>query len=428
MNEVQLPQETLKNLEKKYSLQFEELKKRNLSLDMTRGKPGTEQLNLTNELDGILRGEYFSSSNMDTRNYGGLDGLPEAKELFAPVLGVDKEEMIVAGNSSLTLMYQYIDCVFNHGAFNHGTSGKESAWKNIPEASFLCPVPGYDRHFSICEFLGIKMIPVPLLEDGVDLGVIQSLLKSDKSICGMWSVPKYSNPGGVVYSHENIEGLCEILKLARPEFRLMWDNAYAVHDLPEHPKELSPVLALAKKYGVEDKVVLFGSTSKITFAGAGVAFCAMSMKNRSTFTNYISYQTIGPDKINQLRHVAFFKNFENLKQHMKKHSEILKPKFEAVLSALESEFSEYPFLKWTTPEGGYFISVDTLPGLASEVVSLCDEMGVKITPAGATYPYRKDPHNTNIRLAPSFPEIKQIRMAMEAFTTAVGLASTRKLL
>jgi DNA-binding transcriptional MocR family regulator len=420
MNEAQLPLETLQKLYKSYSEKFEDLKKRNLALDMTRGKPGAEQLDLTNALDGILQGSYMAASDTDTRNYGGLVGILEARELFAPVLSVEVDEMIVGGNSSLSLMYQYMD-----HAFHHGTTDKKNAWKDIPNVAFLCPVPGYDRHFSICEFLGIRMIPVPLHEDGPDLQVIETLLKEDPGICGMWSVPKYSNPGGVVYSPENIEGLCKLFQLARPEFRLMWDNAYALHDLVDHPEELAPVLSIAKKYGTEDKVVLFGSTSKITFAGAGVAFCGMSRANRSSFINYLSFQTIGPDKINQLRHVKFFGTTENIRAHMKKHKDILVPKFDTVISALESACTEYPFLTWTRPKGGYFVSVYTQPGLASEVVSLCAELGVKITPAGATYPYGKDPENSNIRLAPSFPDIQQIELAMEAFTTAVGLASTR---
>lgn len=418
-----ITKETLLNLHSSYEQKFSELKEKKLSLDMTRGKPGSEQLQLTNTLDGLLEGNYLSDSGVDTRNYGGLDGLIETKELFSKVLSVEVDETIIGGNSSLTLMYQYIDLCHNHGILD-----KDSAWKNITAATFICPVPGYDRHFAICEFMGIKMIPLPLNEDGPDLNLLENIVKNNSSVCGIWAVPKYSNPGGVVYSDDNIKGICEILKNTRSEFRLMWDNAYALHDLIDKPKELAPILKVAKELNVEDKVVLFGSTSKITFAGAGVSFCGMSKKNVSSFLNYLSYQTIGPDKVNQLRHLRFFNDFSSLKNHMNKHKEILLPKFNAVLSALESEFTEYPFLKWTKPEGGYFISVDTLPGLASEVVSLCAEMGVKITPAGATYPYGKDPNNSNIRLAPSFPSIDQIKLAMKAFTTAVGLSTTKKLL
>jgi DNA-binding transcriptional MocR family regulator len=418
--------ETLASLKQEYLSQFESLKSKGLTLDMTRGKPGSEQLDLSNELGNMVHTDYRTPSGIDVRNYGGLDGIPEAKSLFAPVLDVDPDEVIVGGNSSLTMMYQYID-----HAFHHGVDGMESAWKHIPDGpSFLCPVPGYDRHFSICEFLGIRMIPVPLTVNGPDIEVIEEHLKNDKSICGMWCVPKYSNPGGVVYGQECIESLAEVLTHTRPDFRLMWDNAYALHDLVENPAPLHSILSACKKVKTEDKVILFGSTSKITFAGAGVAFSGMTRKNLSSFIHYLSFQTIGPDKLNQLRHVTFFKNTENLKEHMKKHRDILQPRFSAVLEKLKSSFrgDTASFASWTEPKGGYFISVNTLPGLASEVVSLCNELGVKITPAGATFPYGKDPENTNIRLAPSFPSIEQISLAMEAFTTAVGLASTRKLL
>lgn len=418
--------ETLESLKLGYLSQFETLKSKGLTLDMTRGKPGPEQLDLSNELGNIVHSNYITASGIDVRNYGGLDGIPEAKSLFAPVLEVETDEIIVGGNSSLTMMFQYID-----HAFHHGVDGIESAWKNLPDGpSFLCPVPGYDRHFAICEFMGIRMIPVPLKVDGPDIKVIKEHLKNDKSICGMWCVPKYSNPGGIVYSKACIESLAEALKLARPEFRLMWDNAYALHDLVDEPLPLPSILASCKKTGTEDKVILFGSTSKITFAGAGVAFSGMTKKNLAAFVRYLSFQTIGPDKLNQLRHVTFFKTTENLKQHMNKHRDILAPRFSAVLEKLNTSFQgdTTSFASWTEPKGGYFISVNTLPGLASEVVSLCNELGVKITPAGSTFPYGKDPENSNIRLAPSFPSIAQINLAMEAFSTAVGLASTRKLL
>jgi DNA-binding transcriptional MocR family regulator len=416
----------LVSLQKEYLSRFDALKAKALTLDMTRGKPGPEQLDLSNALGNIVHSDYKTPSGIDVRNYGGLDGIPEAKKLFAPVLDVNPDEIIVGGNSSLTMMYQYID-----HAYHHGVDGAQGAWKHIPDApSFLCPVPGYDRHFSVCEFMGIKMIPVPLTADGPDIEVIKKHLKNDFSICGMWCVPKYSNPGGVVYSKECIESLAEALIHARPEFRLMWDNAYALHDLVENPVPLHSILAACKNVNTEDKVILFGSTSKITFAGAGVAFSGMTKKNLSAFIHYLSFQTIGPDKLNQLRHVHFFKNTENLKEHMKKHRDILLPRFSAVLEKLKTSFQgeTASFANWTEPQGGYFISVNTLPGLASEVVSLCNELGVKITPAGATFPYGKDPENSNIRLAPSFPSIEQITLAMDAFTTAVGLASTKKLL
>lgn len=407
----------------KYEHDFREIKSMSLSLDMTRGKPSSEQLDLSNNLDGILNRNYTTPSGIDVRNYGGLEGLPEAKSLFAQVLEVETDEIIIGGNSSLTMMYQFIDL-----AFHHGLKGKDSAWRNISTPTFLCPVPGYDRHFAICEFLGIKMIPVPLLEDGPDLEVIKELIAKDKNICGMWCVPKYSNPSGVVYSEKCIRELVSIVKNARPEFRVLWDNAYAIHDLIEDHLTLSPVLNLAKEAGTEDSFILFGSTSKITQAGAGVAFAGMSKSNHQAFRNYLSFQTIGPDKVNQFRHTSLFSTFEDLKSHMAHHANILRPRFEAVIKNLENELGDKNFASWTSPKGGYFVSVDTLPGLAKEAISICNELGVKITPAGSTFPYGNDPEDKNIRLAPSFPSVDQINLAMKAFTTAVGIASVKKLL
>ncbi|HMO19040.1 MAG TPA: aminotransferase class I/II-fold pyridoxal phosphate-dependent enzyme [Oligoflexia bacterium] len=440
LSSINLDQKQIQNLREETLNRFNAFKSKSLSLDMTRGKPGPDQLALSNSLDGILSGNFISPSKTDARNYGGLDGLSELKSLFAPVLEVKPEDMLIGGNSSLTLMYQYMD-----HAYHHGTRGKASAWINIEGGpSFLCPVPGYDRHFAICEFLGIRMINVPLNEDGIDLKTIEDLLKRDKTICGIWCVPKYSNPSGITYSKENINELVSLVKLARPEFRVMWDNAYAIHDLEENGKSLPPVLSLSEQQGTSDKFVLFGSTSKISFAGAGVAFSAMNNENLKSFQHYLSFQTIGPDKVNQLRHLHFFKTFDGLISHMKGHRELLKPKFDTVLNGLDAglnnilpnhessnikdnSLSESIFAKWTKPKGGYFISLDTLPGVASETIRLASELGVKITPAGSTYPYGKDPEDKNIRLAPSFPSIDDLKIATEAFTTALILATVNKL-
>ena len=389
-----------------------------LNLDLTRGKPSASQLSLANDLDGALKGNYIADDGTDTRNYGGIDGLPGMKALAADILGVTAEDTLVGGNSSLTLMY--FSALFG---WQFGFTGPASAWRNEDKVKFLCPVPGYDRHFAICEELGIEMVNVPMDDNGPDMNVVESLIRNDKSIKGIWCVPKYSNPTGCIYSAETVERLAKLGTIAADNFRIFYDNAYVVHDLTDDPAELPNIMDYCRKAGTEDSVLQFGSTSKVTFAGAGVAFMAASAVNLKSMKNHLGIATIGPDKVNQLRHLRVISNAQQLRAHMVKHAELLRPRFACVLNHLQDSFAESDLGSWSTPEGGYFISFDTRPGLASEVVKLAAEAGVKLTPAGATFPYGKDPQDCNIRLAPSFPTVEDIDKAMAVFCNSVKLAS-----
>ncbi len=403
--------------------QYTQFQTAGLSLDLTRGKPSASQLDLSNGLDGILQGNYISESGVDCRNYGGIDGIPEAKALFSQVIGVKPEETLIGGNASLTLMFQTL-------AFAHlyGFRGADSAWSKQGEIKFLCPVPGYDRHFSVCEELGIKMIPVAMSEHGPDMDEVERLVKSDSNIKGIWCVPRFSNPTGIVYSDEVVDRIAKLGKIAGENFRVMWDNAYAVHTLNDDATPLANLMELARKYGTEDSVLIFGSTSKITFAGAGLAFLGASEENLKHFKKHLGMITIGPDKVNQLRHIKFFGDYQGLLTHMQKHAELLKPRFDAVLDHLQKGFAESDMGSWTVPEGGYFISFDSRPGLAKEIIQLADDVGVKLTPAGATFPYGNDPEDKNIRLAPSFPSVDAINKTMEVFVVCVKLATIRQAL
>ena len=385
------------------------------------GKPSSAQLDLSNSIDGILGGNYKGADGTDTRNYGGVDGLPEAKSLFCQMLGVKPEETLIGGNASLTLMFQSLN--FAH---NFGVRGLASAWNKEGQIKFLCPVPGYDRHFSVCEELGIEMIPVKMGADGPDMDQVEALVKADPLIKGIWCVPRFSNPSGIVYSTEVVERIAKLGKIAGPNFRVMWDNAYCIHFLHDGAPELANVMDLARQYGTEDSLFIFGSTSKITFAGAGLAFMGSSVENLKHFKKHLGMITIGPDKVNQLRHVKFFGDYAGLITHMHKHAELMKPRFDAVIDHLEKGLKESDMGSWTVPEGGYFVSFDARPGLAREIVRLAGEVGVKLTPAGATFPYGKDPQDCNIRLAPSFPSVQDINTAMEVFVLCVKLASVRQ--
>jgi DNA-binding transcriptional MocR family regulator len=402
--------------------EFEQLKSQGLALDLTRGKPGNEQLSLSESMDGILKGDY-AINGTDTRNYGGLDGIQAVKDLFAPALGVSSDDIIIGGNASLTMMYQTI--LFAH---LFGLDGEQSAWKNLSAPKFICPVPGYDRHFSICEELGIEMITVNTDQHGPDMDAVEALLKADQDIIGMWNVPRFSNPSGTVYSDEVVERIAKLGQIAAPTFRVFWDNAYAVHIIDKSAQPLCSISQLTALHGTEDSVIQFSSTSKITFAGAGIAFMAASKKNRDAYIKHLGISSIGPDKINQLRHLKFFVDSEGLSTHMDEHAAILKPRFDAVLNHLNEHFSSTDALSWTVPAGGYFVSVDTEAGLAQRVVDLAGECGVKLTPAGATFPYGKDPLNRNIRLAPSFPSVEDINTAMQIFCVCVKLASSENAL
>lgn len=404
-------------LEQRYNA----FKAQGLKLDMTRGKPSSEQLDLANPLTTILaESDYKGSDGSDGRNYGGLDGLPEMKAIFAELLGAPAAQVVVGGNSSLQMMH---DTVVR--GLLHGVPGSKEPWGR-GKIKFLCPSPGYDRHFAICDHHGIEMIVVGIDDKGPDMAEVERLVASDASIKGMWCVPKYSNPTGTTYSDDVVRRLAA-MKTAAPDFRLFWDNAYAVHDLTAQGDSLANVLTACSDAGNPDRAIVFGSTSKISFAGAGVAALAASPANVADVKRHAGIQTIGPDKLNQLRHVRFFKDFAGVKAHMQKHAELLRPKFEAVTALFEQELGGKGIASWTKPNGGYFISLDTLDGCAAEVVRLADAAGVKLTGAGATFPQNRDPRDRNIRIAPSLPPLSQVRTAMEVVTVCVALASLKKL-
>lgn len=411
----------LREWESQLTEQYQAILAKKLNLDLTRGKPSAEQLNLSDELDGLLKGNYIAADGTDTRNYGGLDGLPEAKQLGANIMGVEPANVLVGGSSSLTLMFQMMLT-----AHQFGLKDAASAWKNEGEVKFICPVPGYDRHYTVCEQLGIKMINVPMTSTGPDMDAVEAFLKADKSIKGMWCVPKYSNPTGVVYSDETVERIAKLGQIASANFRVFWDNAYSVHDLTANAPQLASILDATRRNGTEDSVVQFASTSKITHAGSGVAFVAASAANLAGFKKFLNSCTIGPDKVNQIRHTRFLPNKDALMAHMGKHAALLNPRFDAVLSGLSKAFEGTDLGAWEKPVGGYFVSFDTRKNCAKETVRLAAEAGVKLTPAGATYPYGKDPEDRNIRIAPSVPTVPEVVGAMEVFVTCVKLASVKQ--
>jgi transcriptional regulator len=413
--------EQLAQWEHALAAEYHAIVAKGLNLDLTRGKPSAEQLTLSNGMDGILKGNYTSPDGVDCRNYGGLDGIMEARAIGAAILGVPVESVLAGGNSSLTLMHQAMTI-----AHLFGLDGSDSAWANEETVKFICPVPGYDRHYSVCEHLGIEMITVPMTSNGPQMDEVERLIAEDSSIKGMWCVPKYSNPTGVVYSDDTVARIAALGKIAAPNFRVFWDNAYGVHDLSDNPAQLASIMDACIAAGTEDSVLQFASTSKITFAGAGVAFMAASSSNLSGFKQSLGFMTIGPDKVNQLRHVHFFAEDNALKTHMQKHAAIIKPRFSSVLTHLESAFGDNDLGDWESADGGYFISFDTQPGLAKEVVKMAGDAGVKLTPAGATFPYGNDPKDSNIRIAPTVPTVAQVDEAMEVFVVCVKLASVRQ--
>lgn len=415
----QATQDQLRQWESDLANDYQAIVEKKLSLDLTRGKPSAEQLTVSDDLDGILKGDYRAADGTDTRNYGGLDGLPEAKALGAALMDVAADDILVGGNSSLTLMFQTM-----MAAHLFGLTGSDSAWALSDTVKFICPVPGYDRHYTVCEQLGIEMITVPMTANGPDMDAVEALVKDDASIKGMWCVPKYSNPTGVIYSDDTVDRIAQLGNIAGDHFRVFWDNAYAVHDLGEFAP-LASIKEACAKHGTESSVLQFGSTSKITHAGAGVAFLAASSDNLAGFKAFLGTCTIGPDKVNQLRHARLLPNREALLAHMQKHAEILKPRFDAVLSSLQTNFADNDLGEWEAPAGGYFVSFDTQPGVASETVRLAAEAGVKLTPAGATFPYGEDPEDRNIRIAPSVPSLPEVEAAMNVFVTCVKLASVR---
>ncbi len=401
---------------------YEEAKAKRLQLDMSRGKPGPEQLDLTlGLLDCVnARDGYKTASGVDTRNYGLLDGIPEAKEMFADILEVEPSQVIVGGNSSLNLMFDYIAAAYSHGV----NGGKP--WCREETVKFLCPSPGYDRHFGVTEYFGFELIPVDMTPEGPDMDAVEKYA-ADPAVKGIWCVPMYSNPDGITYSDETVRRFAS-MKTAAPDFRIMWDNAYCLHHLTDTPDTLLNLYEEAKKCGTEDRVVIFASTSKVSFPGSGIAVVAGSPKTVADIKQRMNYQTIGYDKLNMLRHVRYFKDADGVREHMKLHAAILRPKFQAVLDALESNLGGKEIAEWNTPRGGYFVSVNVMDGCAKETVRLLKEAGVVMTGAGATYPYGKDPRDRNIRIAPTFPPLEELKTAMELFCVCAELAAAEKLL
>ena len=412
-------------LQEKASLEaeYEKIKALNLKLDMSRGKPSAEQLDLSmGILDAIDSNTALVSENgMDLRNYGVLDGIPEAKRLLAEMLGCHESSVIVYGNSSLNVMYDQIS-----RAMVLGICGN-TPWCKLDKVKFLCPVPGYDRHFAITERFGIEMINIPMSETGPDMDMVEDLVSKDASIKGIWCVPKYSNPQGICYSDETVKRFAA-LKPAAKDFRIFWDNAYVIHHLyDDNQAELLDIISECEKAGNPDMVYEFSSTSKVTFAGGGISCVAASQANLADIKKSMTIQTIGYDKVNQLRHVRYFKNLDGLKAQMKKHADIMRPKFEAVLEVLEQELADLEIGQWRKPYGGYFISFDSMEGCAKAIVAKCKEAGMVLTNAGATYPYGLDPQDSNIRIAPTFPTPEVLSKAVKVLTVSVKLACLENL-
>ncbi len=411
-------------LKKELESQYEEAKAKGLKLDMSRGKAASAQLDMEMDfLDVINSGsDYKTQAGVDCRNYGLLDGIPEAKKLMGDLMGVPEDQVIVCGNASLSIMY---DTVARSMLF--GVQGS-TPWCKLDKIKFLCPVPGYDRHFAITEQFGIEMVNIPMTPQGPDMDLVEKYVNNDPAVKGIWCVPKYSNPQGYTYSDETVRRFAR-LNPAAPDFRIFWDNAYAIHFLYEDQDDtLLEILSECEKAGKPDMVYEFCSTSKIIFPGGGISAVAASKENLEYFKKTMTIQTIGYDKINQLRHVRYFKDINGMKEHMKKHAAIVRPKFEAVLEVLEKELGGLELGTWTKPHGGYFISFHTMEGCAKKVVGKCKEAGVVLTGAGATYPYKKDPKDDNIRLAPTFPSSEELSTATDLFVLCVKLVSVEKLL
>ncbi len=419
-----MSQEELSALYEELKKEYIDAKGKGLNLNMARGKPSKAQLDMSMDILDALssKDNAITESGIDSRNYGDLTGIPEAKQLMADVMGTDPQNVIVFGNASLPIMY---DTVARSYCF--GVNGSTPRCK-LDKVKWLCPVPGYDRHFAITEQFGIEMITIPMNSEGPDMELVKKYVEEDETIKGIWCVPKYSNPTGITFSDSVVRAFAA-LKPAAEDFRIFWDNAYAVHDLYEDKKdELIDILSECALNGNEDMVYEFCSTSKVSFAGAGIAAMATSEKNRKWVESTMTIQTIGYDKMNQLRHVRYFKDIDGLKVHMKKHADMLRPKFEAVLKCFESELGGLDIATWTEPKGGYFISFDAMEGCAKEIVAKCKEAGVTLTGAGATYPYKKDPKDSNIRIAPSFPTPEEMELASRVFVLCVKLVTIEHLL
>lgn len=420
----ELSENELLALKEDLNKQYEEAKAKGLKLDMSRGKPAPSQLDMEMDFLDVIDSKSLlkTESGTDCRNYGLLDGIPEAKKLMADMIGVSAENVIVCGNASLNIMY---DTVARSMIF--GVLGS-TPWCKLDKVKFLCPVPGYDRHFAITEQFGIEMINIPMTKDGPDMDLVEKYVNEDPTVKGIWCVPKYSNPQGYTYSDETVKRFAN-LRPAAEDFRIFWDNAYVIHELYEdRSDELLEILAECTKAGNPDMVYEFCSTSKVTFPGAGISAVASSKANLDFMKKTMTIQTIGYDKINQLRHVRYFKNIDGMKEHMKKHAQVMRPKFEAILRVLERELEGLGIGTWTEPKGGYFISFDAMEGCAKAIVEKCKEAGVVLTGAGATYPYKKDPKDSNIRLAPTFPSSEELAMATDLFVLCVKLVSVERFL
>ena len=421
---AEMTKEELVALRKELKAQYREMQGKDLKLDMSRGKPCVEQLDLSMGLMDVLSSndDLTCEDGTDCRNYGVLTGIDEAKELLADMMEVNPSTVILYGNSSLNVMYDTVSRAMTHGIMGN------TPWCKLDKVKFLCPVPGYDRHFAITEYFGIEMINVPMTPQGPDMDMVEELVASDDSIKGIWCVPKYSNPQGYSYSDETVRRFAR-LEPAAPDFRIFWDNAYGVHHLYDHDQDhLIELLAECKRAGNPDLVYKFASTSKISFPGSGVAALATSHNNLEDIKAQLKNQTIGHDKVNQLRHVRFFGDIHGMVEHMRKHADIIRPKFEAVEEILERELGGLGIGEWTQPKGGYFISFDSLEGCAKDIVARCTQAGVVMTPAGATYPYGKDPQDSNIRIAPTYPPLVDLITASELFALCVKLSSVEKLL
>ena len=419
-----MSKEELLALKESLNKEYAEAKAKGLALDMSRGKPSAKQLDVSlGLLDTINSSSDLKAlDGTDCRNYGVLDGIPEAKKLMADMMGTTPDHVIVYGNASLNIMYDQISRAYTHGILGN------TPWCKLDKVKFLCPVPGYDRHFAITERFGIEMINIPMSESGPDMGMVEEYVSKDASVKGIWCVPKYSNPQGYTYSEETVKRMAA-LKPAAEDFRIFWDNAYVIHDLYDDNKdEIADIISECEKAGNPDMVFEFASTSKVSFPGSGIAALATSANNIADIKKQLTIQTIGHDKLNQLRLVRFFKDINGLKEHMRKHAEFIRPKFEAVESVLEEELSGLGIGSWTEPKGGYFISFDAMDGCAKAIVAKCKEAGVKLTGAGATFPYGKDPKDSNIRIAPSFPTPEEMKQAADLFVLCVKLVSVEKLL
>lgn len=419
-----MSKEELLALKESLNKEYAEAKAKGLALDMSRGKPSAKQLDVSlGLLDTINSSSDLKAlDGTDCRNYGVLDGIPEAKKLMADMMGTTPDHVIVYGNASLNIMYDQISRAYTHGILGN------TPWCKLDKVKFLCPVPGYDRHFAITERFGIEMINIPMSESGPDMGMVEEYVSKDASVKGIWCVPKYSNPQGYTYSEETVKRMAA-LKPAAEDFRIFWDNAYVIHDLYDDKKdEIADIISECEKAGNPDMVFEFASTSKVSFPGSGIAALATSANNIADIKKQLTIQTIGHDKLNQLRHVRYFKDINGLKEHMRKHAEFMRPKFEAVESVLEEELGGLGIGSWTEPKGGYFISFEAMDGCAKAIVAKCKEAGVKLTGAGATFPYGKDPKDSNIRIAPSFPTPEEMKQAADLFVLCVKLVSVEKLL